>query len=501
MSMHREEDFQALARLAMEQAVAYRNTRHPPRPTASLDTLQARFQVPLPDVGRPGEEVLAGLVAAAEGGLAGTTQPDFYAWVMGASHPVGVAAEWLVTSWGQNAGTYDTAPAAATAEDAVSRWLLELLDLPRESSVGFSTGATMASTICLAAARSEVLLRAGYNLEQEGVFRAPPVAVFLGEEAHTTIRSGLRYLGFGERDLRQVPVDEQGRMRPDALRTALESWQGPAIVICQAGHMMSGDFDPVGELADLANSRGAWCHVDGAFGLWARTVPELKSLCPGVERADSWAVDGHKWLQVPYDSGYAIVRHGEAHRRAMDTSASYLGEAPWGARTPSQYCPELSRRARGFAAWAVIQSLGRQGIREMVQRHCNCARQLAQRLQADPRVQVLNRVVLNQLALSFGPDQPGHERDRLTEAVAAQLAQENRVFLETARWRGRRVLRVSIIARETGPADIEFLAGEILGALEAVSPRESPPGQARPGTVPAGPGAPDRKVFPGQKRG
>lgn len=485
--MKREEDFEALARSAMERAVAYRTGRHPPRPTADLETLRARFSIPLPEEGLAGEAVLAALDAAAEGGLTANTQPDFYAWVMGASHPVGVVAEWLATSWGQNAGTYNTAPAAATAEDAVSRWLLELLDLPRESSVGFSTGATMASTICLAAARSDVLAQAGYCLEQEGIFGAPRITVFLGEEAHATIYSGLRYLGFGDRDLASIPVDEQGRMQPAALRRALQGHDGPAIVVCQAGHMMSGDFDPVGEIADIAHAHGAWCHVDGAFGLWSRTVPELVSLCPGAERADSWAVDGHKWLQIPYDSGFAIVRRADAHRRAMNTSASYLGEAPWGARTPSQFCPELSRRARGFAAWAVIQSLGRQGIREMVQRHCNCARQLATLLREEPGVEVLNRVVLNQLALSFGPGLPEAERNRMTDAVAAHLARQNRVFLECANWRGRRVLRVSVISRETGPADIDFLAGEISAAVRAVSAREYPPGQHRPGSVTAGP--------------
>ena len=498
--MQREDDFKALAQRAMNHAVDFRGEHHPPRPTADLETLRARFAVDLPEQGRPGEEVLEALALAAQGGLVGNTQPNFYAWVMGASHPVGVAAEWLVASWGQNAGTYDTAPAAATAEDAVSDWLLELLGLPAGSSVGFSTGATMASTICLAAARTQVLRDQGYCLEQEGLFDAPKIGVFLGEEAHTTIHSALRYLGFGDRNLVKIPVDEQGRMRPAALQRALAGHRGPAIVICQAGHIISGDFDPVGELADIAHAHGAWCHVDGAFGLWSRTVPELKSLCPGMDMADSWSVDGHKWLQIPYDSGFAIVRDSDAHRRAMDTSASYLGEAPWGARTPSQYCPELSRRARGFAAWAVIQSLGRQGIREMVQRHCNCARQMARYLQENPDVEVVNRVVLNQLALSIGPGLPQAERNRLTDAVAKRLAEQNRVFLECSNWRGRRVLRVSIISRQTGPADIDYLAGELLDAVAAVTRREPLPGPGHPGTAGAGLPGSGRTAFPGRKK-
>jgi len=465
-----KESFEELAQCAMARAVAYRAQRDalPPRPRATPEELRSLFDVGLPEQGRAGVEVLETLVDAAERGLVGNTAPGFFAWVMGASHPVGVAAEWLATAWGQNACLYDTSPAAAVAEDVASAWLLELLDLPRDSSIGFTTGATMASSICLAAARSEVLHRLGFDLEREGVFAAPAIKVFLGEEAHSTIFSGLRFLGFGENDLVKIPVDQQGRLRPAALDAALREFSGPSIVVCQAGHINSGDFDPLAAITAIAKAHGAWCHVDGAFGLWARVVPDLQHLCEGVELADSWTVDGHKWLQVPYDSGFAIVRDREAHRRAMHTSASYLNIAPGAVGSPSELCPELSRRARGFAVWAVIQALGRGGIEEMVARHCRCAAHLGNFLAQEPGISVLNEVVLNQLALAFGDDSGGEEGDRLTGLVIAELGRENVYFVEGARWQGRSILRISITSQRTDTDDIEGLGNAILRAWHKV---------------------------------
>jgi glutamate/tyrosine decarboxylase-like PLP-dependent enzyme len=468
--MGSSESFGELARHAMERAVAWREAGDalPPRPSATPEELRALFDVGLPAAGRCALEVIDALAAAAERGLVGNVNPNFFGWVMGASHPAGVAADWLAAAWGQNAGIFDTAPAAAVSEEVAAGWLLELLDLPRESSVGFTTGATAASTICLAAARFRVLQRAGYDLDRDGVFGAPEVRVLLGEEAHATIFSGLRYLGFGEANIARLPVDGQGRMRAAALSRALEAFAGPKIVVCQAGHIHSGDFDPFREIVPRARQSGAWCHVDGAFGLWARSVPGLRQLCEGVGAADSWSVDGHKWLQVPYDCGFAIVRDTEAHLRTMDTSASYLAQAA--GRSPSRYCLELSRRARGFAVWAVIQALGREGIEEMVTRHCRCARHLQALLQGEAGVTVLNEVVLNQLAIAFGGELPLAERDRLTGGVLAELARENRVFVEGSRWRGQRVLRVSVISHRTTLDDMARLGKAILRAWRRVRP-------------------------------
>lgn len=473
--MSSNESFEKLARCAMAQAIAYRARRDtlPPRPLISPQELRSLFDTGLPERGLEGVEVLETLAAAAEHGLVGTTAPNFFAWVMGASHPVGVAAEWMVTAWGQNAGIYDTAPAAAVAEDVASGWLLELLDLPRDSSIGFTTGATMASTICLAVARSEVLRRLGFDLEREGLFTAPAIKVFLGEEAHSTIFSGLRFLGFGENDLVKIPADERGRMLSTALEAALSEFEGPSIVVCQAGHINSGDFDPIASITAIAKAHGAWCHVDGAFGLWARAVPHLRQLCAGVEHADSWTVDGHKWLQVPYDSGFAIVRDGEAHRRAMHMSASYLSIGPGDARSPSAYCPELSRRARGFAVWAVIQALGRSGIQEMIARHCRCALHLRDLLAPEPGISVLNEVVLNQLALAFDAGGGAEEGDQLTARVIAEMARENACFVEGARWHGRKILRISITSQRTDIDDIEALGTAILHAWQRVQEQEN----------------------------
>ncbi|MCP5042575.1 MAG: aspartate aminotransferase family protein, partial [bacterium] len=400
------EDFTSTFRRAFERAVAYRERAAsvPPRPTASVAELRAAFDIGLPEEARDGVEIIETLANAGERGLIGITSPNFFGWVMGASHPVAAAAEFLVAAWGQNAAIYQTAPAAAAAEEVAGGWLLELLDLPSESSVGFTTGATMASFICLSAARTEVLCQAGWDLEQEGLIGAPEVHVFLGEEAHATIHSALRYLGFGERQKVFIDVDAQGRTCVDDLRAKLETRQGPKIIISQAGHINSGAFDPLPEIVQLAKAHEAWLHVDGAFGLWVRCVPSMAHLCPGAEGADSWSVDGHKWLQVPYDSGFAIVKNEIAHKRAMDTSASYISATVDDGRSPSQFGPELSRRARGFAVWATIQALGRQGIEEMVRRHCRCARHLRDSLAGEPGIEVLNDVVINQVAIGFGEE-------------------------------------------------------------------------------------------------
>lgn len=456
------DDFRALADWAADRAVAFRRRTAlaPPRPEASPSELRALFDVGLPDEGRRGDEVLALLDRAAQEGLVRNIGPRFFGWVMGASHPVGVAADWLTAAWGQNAAIYQTSPAAAAAEEVSANWLLDLLRLPRDCSVGFATGATMASFICLATARAEVLRRIGYDLDEGGLIGAPPVTVFIGEDAHASVYSALRYLGFGRRNIVSVPSDSEGRMLPAELGTRLEGASGATIVVAQAGQINTGAFDPLREIAALAERSGAWLHVDGAFGLWARAVPELAGMCDGADLADSWAVDGHKWLQVPYESGFAIVRDASAHRRAMDISASYLGDTPADGRNPTLYGPELSRRARGFAVWAVLQALGRNGVADLVRRHCRYARLLAKSLRTVPGIHVHNDVCLNQVVVSFGSG-PGGE-DGVTDEVIAALGRENAVFVEGATWKGRRVMRVSIVSHETTAADVEYLANAII---------------------------------------
>ena len=338
----------AMARAA-EYGLIWRNQMRPLDATASAEELRASFGGRVPENGMNETDVIADLISAAEPGLVGNTRPGFHAWVMGGSSPVGVAADWLTSVWGQNAGIYQCSPAAATAEEVAAGWLLDILDLPREASVGFVTGATMAGFVCLAAARGEVLARAGHDFDADGLYGCPKITVFVSEDTHISNLTALRYLGFGTRQIAKVPCDDQGRMRPGALSDMMRCADGPKIVVATAGHINSGAFDAFDHIADIAKVFGAWLHVDCAFGLWARAVPELKALTQGLDRADSWSTDGHKWLQVPYDSGFAIVRHADAHRRAMDISASYLSEAPGDGRNPTHFGPELSRRARGFA--------------------------------------------------------------------------------------------------------------------------------------------------------
>jgi len=292
---------------------------------------------------------------------------------------------------------------------------------------------------------------------------APPLNLFVGEEAHSTVLAVLRYLGFGQRQWTFIPCDDQGCMRADKLARAMRSHEGASIVIGQAGHINSGGFDPFEQIIPIARSHDAWVHVDGAFGLWARAAPARAHLCRGVELADSWAVDGHKWLQVPYDSGFAIVKDTRAMQRAMAISASYLGTTPGGARSPSDFVPELSRRARGFAVWAVLQALGRDGVAELVSRHCRCAGELRQRLKREPGISVLNQVELNQLAVTFGPEDADQAiRDAYTEQMIAALQSENQVFVSGARWKGQWIMRVSIISQDTGSGQVSALADSII---------------------------------------
>ncbi|MEO1138359.1 MAG: aminotransferase class V-fold PLP-dependent enzyme [Pseudomonadota bacterium] len=431
--------------------------------SASLAELRCAFGGDLPEHGQPGDAVIEELIRAAEPGLVGNTQPGFYAWVMGSSNVTGVAADWLTSIWGQNAGIYQVSPAAATAEEVACDWVLDVLDLPREASVGLTTGATMAGFIGLAAARDEVLRREGYDLADTGLQYAPPVTVFISEDSHVSNRAALRYLGFGAKSVREIPADDQGRIVLQDLARSMAQVRGPKIVICTAGHINSGAFDDFDGLADLAKAHRAWLHVDAAFGLWARASVTTRALTRGIERADSWSTDGHKWLQIPFDAGFAIVRDKDAHRRAMDISASYLTESPADGRNATHYNPELSRRARGFAVWATMKAMGRKGIADMVRNHCDCASLLDHKLRKLPGVRVLNDVVLNQLVVSFDRGNGDADADHMTRMMEHALNADGKVFLRTANWQDRCVLRISIIGQETGPQHIQALAARIKG--------------------------------------
>jgi glutamate/tyrosine decarboxylase-like PLP-dependent enzyme len=451
-------------RIAAEAAAAYREAtaKAAHTPVADYRTIRAAFAAPLPE--EPGDPaaIIEELVTRATPGIRAQTGPRFFGWVIGNSHPTGVAADWLASAWGQNAANLTAAPAASAVEDIACGWLLELLGLPAESSVGVVTGATVANFVSIAAARGEVLRRVGWDVEADGLFGAPPITVLIGADAHSTVFSGLKYLGLGAKRVRTVETDALGRILPSAFEAALAETNGPAIAVLQAGQINTGGCDPFTEIVPMAHARGVWTHVDGAFGLWAQAAPGRKHLTAGVALADSWATDGHKWLQTPYDCGFAIVRNADAHRRAMAISASYLPRAEGADRDPSSYVPELSRRARGFSTWAMIKALGRSGIAEMVERNCAVAAHMGAELAKEDGIECVTPVTLNQFMLRFGDD------DILTKAVIDQVQRDAIAFLGGADWRGKWVMRGSVSSIATTMAEADTSIAAIVDAWRKV---------------------------------
>jgi glutamate/tyrosine decarboxylase-like PLP-dependent enzyme len=439
--------------------------------TATREALAARLGGPLPAQGQAPLEVVEGLAAAAgEGGLVASAGPRYFGFVIGGSLPAALAADWLVTAWDQDAGLYACGPAAAVVEDVAAGWLLDLFGLPPSGSVGFVTGGQMANLTGIAAGRHAVLARAGHDVEEDGLRGAPPVHVVIGAEAHVTILTALRMLGLGSGRALRVAADGQGRMQVDALRRTLASLDGPTIVCAQAGNVNTGAFDPVGAISDIAHERGAWVHVDGAFGLWAAVAPARAHLFRGVERADSWATDGHKWLNVPYDSGIAIVRDRAAHKAAMTGRAAYLVQSDGAERDPQDWTPEFSRRARGFPVYAALRSLGREGVTALVERCCGLATLMAGRLReggarAGVAVRILNEVVLNQVLVRFEPARG--DAAAFTRAVVGRVQREGTCWMAGTRWHEMDAMRISISNWSTTEEDIERSATAILACARA----------------------------------
>ncbi|WP_243338433.1 pyridoxal phosphate-dependent decarboxylase family protein [Anaeromyxobacter soli] len=381
---------------------------------------------------------LDALVSPATMAMAG---PRFFGFVIGGALPVTVAANVLATAWDQNSARRDVTPGTAALEDVALRWVVEALGLPPGTAGGFVTGATVANLTALAAARHAALARAGWDVEARGLFGAPEIAVVVGAEAHPSVMKALAMLGLGRDRVVSVPVDGQGRMRPDALPRL----SGPTIVCLQAGNVNTGGFDPFAELVPRAHEAGAWVHVDGAFGLWARAAPGRAALASGLEAADSWATDAHKWLNVPYDSGLALVRDGAPLRAAMGMTAAYL---PVGTeRDPADYTPELSRRARGVEVWAALRALGRTGLAELIERSCRHARRFAEGLAAAGYT-VLNEVALNQGLVSFG------EPER-TRRVIAAIQADGTCWCGGTVWQGHTAMRISVCSWATTDEDVE----------------------------------------------
>jgi glutamate/tyrosine decarboxylase-like PLP-dependent enzyme len=431
----------------------------PVGPKASVDDLRAGLGGPLPVQGTGDVQVIADMIAAAEPGVTAIPSGRYFGFVIGGALPAALAADWLTSTWDQNAGLYVIGPSAAVVEEVALEWLRELLQLPEGVSAAFVTGSQMAHVTALAAARHHVLERVGCDLLSDGLQGAPRLRVLVGEGRHVTIDRALRYLGIGTRQIEPIAADAQGRLRPDALRAALEGADGPTIVCAQAGDVNSGCFDPLNEVADAVEGSGAWLHVDGALGLWAAASPRFQHLTAGAERADSWTTDGHKLLNVPYDSGIAFCAHPSSHRAAMSVSASYLEQTdPGAARDQLDWTPEFSRRARGFPIYAAVRALGREGIAAMVERCCDHATRFAELLGAEPGVEILNDVVLNQVLVRFGDD------DALTQATVNGVQEDGTCWLSGTMWQGKAAMRISVSNWRTSDDDVDRSADAILAA-------------------------------------
>jgi glutamate/tyrosine decarboxylase-like PLP-dependent enzyme len=450
--------------------IASRSAR-PVWPTVSLEDLREALGGTLPDHPVDPVEVVDALARAADPGLVATTGPRYFGFVTGGALPATVAADWLAAAWDQNVGLFVMSPAGSVVEEVAGAWLMDLLGIPPTASVGFVTGCHMANFTALAAARHEVLRRAGWDVEADGLNGSPPLTVLVGDEVHVSVVGALRMLGVGSRRLVRVAVDDQGRMSPEALDTALSSRVevagAPTIVCAQSGNVNTGAFDPLDAIAPIAKRHGAWLHVDGAFGLWASASPALRHLTRGVELADSWATDAHKWLNVPYDSGLVFVANGASHRAAMSVSAAYLVRGENEPREPMDWTPESSRRARGFAIYAALRSLGRSGVADLIDRCCRHARRFSDRLRAEPVIRILNDVVLNQVLVRVVP--ASGEADAATRAAIAQVQQERICWLGGTRWRGMDAMRISVSNWSTTDEDVDRSVASIIRAARAAS--------------------------------
>jgi glutamate/tyrosine decarboxylase-like PLP-dependent enzyme len=435
------------------------------RATVSPDELRGMLGGPLPERGIDADAVVDSLADAGMRGTVATAGPRYFGFVVGGSVPAAVAADWLVSSWDQNCGIYVLSPMVSVIEQITGSWLRELAGLPPTMSFGFVTGCQMANFTALAAARHRVLQNAGWNVEANGLFGAPPIEVFVGEEAHYTMAMALRLLGLGAERVRRIPTDSQGRMRADELKAAMRCHDESggshrpslSIVCAQAGNVNTGAFDPLAEIADIAKERGAWLHVDSAFGLWAAASHRCRAQLPGagtqraslvrgIERADSIATDGHKWLNVPYDCGIVFCADEAAHRAAMSLAAAYI-VATGSERDPHEFVPEESRRARAVPVYAALRSLGREAFAELIEKNCRQASRFAEALAA-AGFEVLNDVVLNQVLVSFGTPEE-------TRRTIAAIQEDGTCWCGGTVWKGRTAMRISVSNWSTTDEDVE----------------------------------------------
>jgi glutamate/tyrosine decarboxylase-like PLP-dependent enzyme len=431
--------------------------------TASALELHRSLGGHLPEEPSDPREVILELIEAAEPGLAAYGSGRYFGFVMGGATPASRAADWLASTWDQCPGLYSVSPAASVVEDIAGRWAAQLLGLPASVSYGFVTGTQMAHFTALAAARHHLLRKAGWDAEADGLQGAPRLQVIAGAERHVSVDRAVRFLGVGIRNLIAVPADDQGAIRASALADALARRDGPTIVCAQAGNIHTGSFDPLNEICELAHRAGAWVHIDGAFGLWAAASGKYRHLLNGFEEADSWAVDAHKWLNVPYDCGLVFTAHPEAHRGAMGIEAGYFIRSERGLeRDGVDWNPELSKRARALTVYAAIRELGRVGLADMIERSCAHARRFAQRLGKEPGVEILNDVVLNQVLVRFFDD------DALTARVVERVQDDGTCWVSGSTWAERVVMRISVCNWATTADDVARSVDAIIRAARSV---------------------------------
>ena len=432
--------------------------RAPVGATVDLQTLRQRLNKPMADSGLAPEQVITELVADVEGGLLGSAGGRFFSWVIGGSLPAALAADWLTATWDQNGALYATSPAAAVVEEVVGLWLKDLLGLPANASFALVSGCQMAHATCLASARHALLAERGWDVEERGLYSAPPIRILSSTQRHGSFERAVRLLGLGREQVVYLTSDDHDRLEPEALQKVLESDpSSPTIVLLQAGDINIGAFDDFEALIPIAKRYGAWVHVDGAFGLWTAVSPHYRHFVKGVEAADSWATDGHKWLNVPFDCGYAFIAHPDAHRSSMSHRAAYI-TLDTDARDEMNWNPEWSRRSRGFSSYAALRQLGREGIAELIERCCRHARDLVIGIGSLSGAEVLWQPTINQGLVRFLDPSHGateQDHDRRTEEVIASIVAAGEAFFGGTTWHGKRAMRVSVCNWRTSLEDVE----------------------------------------------
>lgn len=436
--------------------------------TSDVESLRARIARPLPVEGMAADKVIEDLVRDVEGGLLGTAGGRFFGWVIGGVVPAALAADWLTSAWQQNAALYATSPAAAIVEETVGQWLIDIFRLPAHSSFALVTGCQMAHVTCLAAARHALLAKRDWDVEGKGLFGAPPIRIVSSSLRHASFERAVRLLGLGSSNVVDLPVDDHGRLIPGALADELaKAPDAPAIVLLQAGDINTGAYDDFETLVPIAHQYGAWVHVDGAIGLWVTASERRKHLVRGLELCDSWATDGHKWLNVPFDCGFAFVTDPEAHRASLSVRASYLTHAST-ARDQMDWNPEWSRRSRMFAAYAALRQLGRKGIEELVDRCCDHARSIVVRIGELDGADVLWEPTINQGLVRFPApflSATDADHDRHTDAVIEEILKTGEAFFGGTTWRGKRAMRVSVCNWQTSDEDVDRVVAAVKSVL------------------------------------